>query len=303
MKIPFNPLRYRYHSLRSWLVQPAFWLFFFVGAALDIFRVDMINQRLIFAGHAYPFEFQYLMWLPIGFYAGVVAIGIISFVCGRLFCGWACPHNTLTEWTRPFRAVFGLESTPHWLVLYYKRWLAFKTAFTVLSLPIAFLMTFGLSILLTAYIVPLDWVLAQYTSGKPHIAMVFGQGLFTLIGLFLLYSGHEFCRTCCPYGMAQSMSAYQEGKWKPMEILFTGEAFDSEGYSDSCKTCTGCQTICPVEIDPRKPENLKVGQFYGCFNCGECVDACKTVHQKHGYQGLLRFEHAWERKRPEVSVV
>src|SRR6476646_4248050 len=74
-----------------------------------------------------------------------------------------------------------------------------------------------LSLLLSFYVVPPNWALAQYASGHPHIALVFGNGLFVLIGLFLLYAGNDFCRTCCPYGLAQSVSAYQESTpWKPM---------------------------------------------------------------------------------------
>ena len=289
MKIPFSPFRYRYHSLRPLLVQPFFWLCFFAGPLVGLFRVDMIGQRLVFLGHSYPFEFQYLMWLPIVFYGGVVAIGVMSFVWGRLFCGWSCPHNTLTEWTRPIRALVGREAMPLWLKRFFNKQPTLRKSITFASPIIAIALTFTLSLILASYIVPMEWILKSYASGKPHIALVFGNGLFTLIGLFLLYTGHDFCRTCCPYGMGQSISAYQEGKWKPMEIHFSGS------QTDDCKTCTGCQSACPVELDPRKPENLKVGQFYGCFNCGECVDACKTVHQRKGKGGLLSFELPWER--------
>jgi polyferredoxin len=88
-----------------------------------------------------------------------------------------------------------------------------------------------------------------------------------------------------------------------MEIQFTGAKFDENGISDDCKTCTGCQTICPVDIDPRKPEalnlsglqmSLRVGQFNGCFNCGECIDACKSIQQYKKRDGLLSFQLPWQ---------
>lgn len=293
MRIPFNPLTYRYHHIRPFLAQPLFWVFFFLAPLLHWFRVDMIHQKLVFMNQPYPFEFKYLMWLPIVFYAGVIAIGVVSFVWGRLFCGWACPHNTLTEWTRPFRAVFNRDHLPLSIARLYQKLPILKTLFSLFSIPIAFMLTFGLSVLLSFYIVPPAWVLAQYVSFKPHVALVFGHMLFTLIGLFLLYAGHDFCRTCCPYGMCQSLSAYQEGKkWRPMEI-----AFNSPNTMETdCKTCTACQTVCPVDIDPRKPLalGLKVGQFYGCFNCGECIDACKTVQFHQDRKGFLTFEQPWQ---------
>jgi flavoprotein len=94
--------------------------------------------------------------------------------------------------------------------------------------------------------------------------------------------------------MAQSLSAYHEGsRWQSMEIGFKGDKVED------CKTCSACQIMCPVDIDPREQSNLKVGQFYGCFNCGECIDACKFVHDFKGQGGLLSFKNPGI-KRPEA---
>ncbi|MGE0200331.1 MAG: 4Fe-4S binding protein [Candidatus Melainabacteria bacterium] len=267
-------------------------MFFFLGPLLNLFRLDMIHLKLIWLGKTLPMTFGTMLWLPVSFYLGVVAIGIVSFLWGRLFCGWACPHNTLTEWTRVFRAAWGREPYPTWALRLFQKQPALKSAWPWLSILLAILITATLSLLLAHTIVPLDWMTAQYASGRPHVALVFGNVLFTLIGLFLLFAGHDFCRTCCPYGMAQSMSAYQEGKWRPMEILFTGSNMAAD-----CRTCTACQQVCPVDLDPRHAENLKVGEFFGCFNCGECIDACKQVHVFKKQSGLLKFELPWERRR------
>jgi polyferredoxin len=210
-------------------------------------------------------------------------IAITSVVLGRLFCGWTCPHNTMTEWTRPIRALAGREPMRPWMLRLFRNRPGLKLALTLLAPFVALGFTFGLTFLLASYIVSPTWILTAYANGTPHIALLFGQGLFTLIGLFLLYCGHDFCRTCCPYGMGQSVSAYQGGKWHPMEIKFTGNT------ETQCKTCTACYQACPVDIDPRSPMNLKVGQFDGCFNCGECIDACKTVQSYRKIPGLLSF--------------
>lgn len=306
MKIPFAPSRFRYHTLRPVVSQPLFWALFLLGATLNLFRVDMLGQKLVVLGQDYPFEFQYLIWLPVGFYGAVILIGVISFVWGRLFCGWSCPHNTMTELTRPFRAVIGRDQLPLPIARLFKKYPPLKTMFNISSLPLAIAITYALAMLLSFYVVPPNWALAQYASGRPHIALVFGHLLFTLIGLFLLYAGHDFCRTCCPYGMAQSLSAYQEGKWRPMEIQFSGAEFNDSGISEDCKTCTGCQSVCPVNIDPRKPEalnlsglqkSLKVGQFNGCFNCGECIDACKSIQRYKQRDGLLSFQLPWQQSK------
>lgn len=287
MKHSKNILRYPYHVLRPWLVQPFFWTLFFLSPYLNWFRVDMTTQRIIYWGKAYPFAHQYIQWIPIGFYSVVILIAVLSVLLGRVFCGWACPHNTLTEWTRVFRAPFGKllgELEPRWMKLVFrdKPWL--RPVFQLLSPLLGVLLAFGLTFSLAAYMIPPASIVQAYQSGHPHIALVCGQALFTLIGLFLLYTGHNFCRTCCPYGMGQSISAYVGNKWRPMEIGFMPESVDE------CKSCTVCKQVCPVDIDPRKPENLKVGQFDGCFNCGACIDACKFIHSFKRQPGFLKFQ-------------
>jgi ferredoxin-type protein NapH len=289
MKRSNNPLKYRYHVFRGKLSQPFFAALCFLGPALNIFRVDMIHQRVIFMQQNLPFEFNTLMWLPLGFYGAVILIGMISFIWGRLFCGWSCPHNTLTEWTYTLRAMVGRHKKPRWMKLLLKKQPLLKEVFWVASPVLGLPLTFVLSLLLSFYVVPPDWALAQYASGHPHIALVFGNGLFVLIGLFLLYAGTDFCRTCCPYGLAQSVSAYQEASiWKPLEIQFSGDVVSQ------CKTCSACQIVCPVDIDPRDGTlkgGLKVGQFDGCFNCGECIDACKYIHSFKKKTSLLSFKN------------
>lgn len=283
MKMSWNPLKYRYHALRKPVVQPLFWVLFFLSPLLDWFRVDVLSQRIVFLGNAYPFELQYVQWIPITFYGIVLLIAFSSLVYGRLFCGWSCPHNTMTEWTRPIRALAGREPELLWMKRLFRANPSLKLPLQILAPFVALGVTFALTFPLAAYIVPPGWMVQSYLEASPHVALVFGQGLFVLIGLFLLYCGHDFCRTCCPYGMGQAISAYQGGKWNPMEIRFGGDTVTD------CKSCSVCQQVCPVDIDPRDPLNLKVGQFDGCFNCGECIDACKFLHDFKQQPGLLSF--------------
>jgi ferredoxin-type protein NapH len=244
----------------------------------------MLSQHVVFWGKFYPFSQDSIQWIPIGFYGGVLGIAFASVLLGRVFCGWSCPHNTLTEWTRSLRACVGREAQPLWMKRWQQRDPQMHTIFRWCSPLIALGLTVAFSTSLVGFVVPPMWIVQQYGQGHPHIALVFGQGLFTLIGLFLLYCGHDFCRTCCPYGMGQSISAYIGDRWRPMEITYTGQ-----DQSTSCKTCTACQQICPVDIDPRDANNLKVGQFAGCFNCGDCIDACTTVHEYRQQPSLLGF--------------
>lgn len=286
MRIPFSLLKTPFHTLRPTLVQPLFWALFLLSPLLNVFRVDMIAQRLWWLWQTYPLENNHTLWLPIGFYACVLVVAVSTAFLGRVFCGWVCPHNTMTEWTRWFRGLVGIEPLPVWLKRLFQKHPQHTGKLKVLGIILGLVWPVVITFLLFHYVVPIDWMLGQYLSGKPNLTLVFGHVLFSVMGLYFLLAGHLFCKTTCPYGLAQSVSAYQTGKWRPMEILFTPREANQD--TSVCGTCTACAQVCPVDIDPRGPV-YKVGQFMGCWNCGECIDACTTVHQKKGGVGLLRF--------------
>lgn len=320
MKIPFNISKYPFHFFRPWIAHPFFWALFLLGPTLNIIRADVINERVIYLGHALPYSIGSMMFLPIIFYTGVLIVAISTAFLGRVFCGWVCPHNIMSEWTRPIRAAAGIEPKTPWMMRMERRSPLFKQYFKWLAPVLAISMAVLMSFFLFHYVLPYDYMLGGYLSGHPHPTLVMGQVIFTLLGLFFVYSGHYFCKSCCPYGLAQSISAYQTGKWRPMEIHYlpvggNGRLFESipnqegddaplleriftkpEWITDEskkqtaeqqCGGCTGCQQVCPVDIDPRGP--LHVGAFEGCYNCGECIDACATIQSHKGRKPLLAF--------------
>jgi ferredoxin len=56
-----------------------------------------------------------------------------------------------------------------------------------------------------------------------------------------------------------------------------------------------------VDVDPRKPELLRVGQFEGCFNCGECIDVCNAIHAPKAIPGFLTFSFP-SRQHPQAKL-
>ncbi len=282
MRIPFNPAKYPYHFWRRALVHPACLALFFCAAAFNWLRVDVVAQQVIYAGQAYPFSWWSLSPIPIGFYALVLVIAAITWKKGRLFCGWACPHNILTESTRAFRGVLGIEPMPHGVQRLLNRMPLLVWPFKISVVLFGVLLCWGLSVLLLHYVVDWPLIIGDFNGLAAHPAALLGQGLLTLIGLFALCVGHIFCKTACPYGLAQSAMAFVQGKHPPMTIAYTGD-----DNKTACGTCTGCLQVCPVTIDPRAVD--KGGEFKGCWNCGECIDACQTVKSHSDAEGLLRF--------------
>jgi polyferredoxin len=149
----------------------------------------------------------------------------------------------------------------------------------------------SLGVALMGYFIPYAEMLALWQAGgNPATLMAVSLGLLTLISLFLLLAGHHFCRYACPYGMLQGTTAYLTGKFRPMEVRMRPDV-----STNDCGGCHGCQSACPVDLDPRQfaPQNgAKLGFFDGCFNCGLCLDACHHIQaQKDTTQrGFLRFK-------------
>ena len=287
---PLNFIQARFHFSRRFLTQPIALFIFFLSPLLNIFRIDVVQLKLIFWGQTYPFVFEYYRWIPIVFFAGVVIIALVSTIGGRIFCGWACPHNTLTELTRLIRKLIGLEPK-HWKQKQLEnKTPIFKVLNPVISLLFAVLTTYIMSTLLIFYFISPSFWLEQYSGqGEDLVIIIFTQGLLTLIGLFLIYAGHGFCKSACPYGLAQSLMAYVSEKLAPMEIRM-----HPENSIADCGACKGCQTACPVDLDPREfiTAGAKLGAFDGCFNCGDCIDACRTIqNKKQTHQnGFLTFK-------------
>lgn len=282
---PRHPIRYPFHTFRGLVVQPFFWVLLLMSPVLQIFQLDVIHQQMVVLGKSYPFHPSTLMWVPIGFFGCVLIIAVASTMGGRLFCGWVCPHNTLVEWTRPVRMLIGIGPKSFRLKSLEAKWPWFKAVNVFTSLTWSTAIVLLISVLFLFYFVPPSWFVQQIQAGTLPMIIYFGIGLMMLIGYFMLYAGHEFCRSACPYGLSQSLSAYLTAKWIPLEIRYKqGEDFSP------CKSCKACQTVCPVDIDPRNPENLVVGIGEGCFNCGECIDACNYVRGKQNKEGLLMFK-------------
>ncbi|HGY92981.1 MAG TPA: 4Fe-4S dicluster domain-containing protein [Planctomycetes bacterium] len=107
-----------------------------------------------------------------------------------------------------------------------------------------------------------------------------------------------FCRTVCPIGLYYRYVTSQA----PIGIVFSE-------VPDPCIECGACETICPVNLDPKH-----LGEFTGapqddpdaepdrygdaeCLRCGDCIEACRMVFKaKPDVVPPLRFGHPENKK-------
>ncbi len=199
---------------------------------------------------------------------GVAVLYLITFVanflCGRLFCGWGCPVAQVSRFGE------ALESGG---------WRA-----RLEGGAFATLLVLG---------VMLWWV-------SPRIIVDGSLGAWAVAGaafltLFALTYAHAkvfrwgFCKKACPIGLYYSVVATEPSH---------GIVFERE--LETCKECSLCDHVCPVDLHPRELSQARDGlgglAFDGlpednhCLRCGDCVEACEYVFAKEPEDRVpLRF--------------
>ncbi|RJQ44405.1 MAG: quinol dehydrogenase ferredoxin subunit NapH [Nitrospiraceae bacterium] len=196
---------------------------------------------------------------------GAVIIFLIYAIAGgRLFCGWVCPVNMVTDLANRLRDVFiGDAALRSWEI---KRGIRYWVT--------------GLSLILSALlgVAAFEWI---SPIGTLHRGIIYGIGLgwafvaaVFFFDLFAVKNG--FCGHVCPLGGFYALT----GRFGFLRV----------GYDkDKCTLCMKCLDICP-----EKQVLYMVGQQSGavvsgeCINCGRCIEVCRD--------NALRFSNIYSKK-------
>lgn len=203
----------------------------------------------------------------------IIVVAVYLIVGGRVYCGWVCPINIVTdtaEWLRHRLGIKGTanlsRSTRYWLLG------------LILILPVA-----------TGSIV---WELVNPVS-MVYRGLVFGMGLAwaIVLGIFLLdllIARRAWCGRLCPVGAFYGLLGH-------VSLLRI-----SAVNRDNCDDCMDCFAICPEQqvIRPalKGAENgigpvITSGQ---CTNCGRCIDVCT--------QDVFIFSHRFNHQVSDIST-
>lgn len=190
---------------------------------------------------------------------GAVIIFLFYAVAGgRLFCGWVCPVNMVTDAANKLRRLFKFDE--QWRPWEIKR----ETRYWIA----------GLSLILSAALgtAAFEWI---SPIGALHRGIIYGMGFgwsFALIvflfDLFAVKNG--FCGHICPLGGFYALT----GRFGFLRI-----GYDKE----KCTLCMKCVDICPE----RQVLHM-VGQRSGavlsgeCINCGRCIEVCNESAVQFG---------------------
>ncbi len=200
-----------------------------------------------------------------------IVLGFYALVGGRVFCGWVCPINPVTDAAA---------------------WLRRKLGITTGRAPKASLRYWLLGAVLLASaatgVAVWEWV---NPVSMAHRALIFGAVATTTaawlcvgaVFLFdLLVAPRGWCGHVCPMGALYALV----GSKSLLRV--------SAQHSSRCNDCADCYAVCPEPqvIPPAlkgKDGAAPVIFDTACTNCGRCIDVCST--------DVFRFTHRFDLRR------
>lgn len=247
--------------------------------AVGLFRIDLTTASFTFLD-------RQVWWsnfsLTFGMALTVATLPIITYMTiGTVWCGWACPQNTLSEWANNLthkllgkRANVEIDSKGLQVAATKNKginWILLALSFFGASLVL------GVIPFLYFYSVAEVWSFISHNATDK--LSTFMQRLYWVV-VFLIFIDiavvrHFFCNYVCLYRIGQKI-------FKTQNALHI--AYDSSRTAD-CAKCNYCATSCITRINP-----TDIKTFDSCINCGECIDACNRLHEKSGTPGLISFE-------------
>ena len=213
---------------------------------LDVLPLSdpFILIQSLFAGH-WP-EFT-------AFIGAGIILGFYFLVGGRVYCGWICPVNIITDaaaWLRQKLAIKGgvkiSQRARYWIL--------------------------AMSFFIAALTGSLVWELVNPVT-LLYRGLIFGTGMviWLVLVLFLfdlLVSPRGWCSHLCPMGAFYSLLAM----YSPLRI--------SAVQRSKCNDCMDCYAVCPEPqvippaLKPKDPNLQPVITGINCTNCARCIDVC-----------------------------
>ena len=255
-------------SFRSWRWVAA-WLQALVIIGLPFVRIhgqsalrfDVPSLRLYFFGSSFWIsEAYFFLLILLLFFIGVMLVTVLY---GRIWCGWACPQTTLSDFAR--------------LIDNFSRFMAGrgrKALSFMLSQAFLLILSCFVAVTLIWYFVsPYDMISEAFAFSLGP--WTFGTWLFftILIYLNLAFVRQKFCASVCPYARLQS-TFFDE---KTLTISF------DPSRTDECRGCEACVNACPAGID------IRAGLQVECINCAQCIDACSERMERLDKKSLIDY--------------
>lgn len=198
----------------------------------------------------------------------VVIIGVYALLGSKVFCGWVCPLNVVTDCAAWLRRKLGIR----------------QTAKLPRSLRYGVLVMILLGSAISGMLL-WEWLNPVAALGRGLI-YGFGATLWLVAAVFLfdlLIVEHGWCGHLCPIGASYGVIGAKG--------LIRVKVIDRA----KCDNCMDCYNVCPepqvlrVPLHGKKHDSLLV-LSKDCISCGRCIDVCAEKVFKFS----TRFDHSGE---------
>ncbi len=169
----------------------------------------------------------------------------------RVFCGYACPIGTVSEWLHRGRARIGL---PAWRVTGLTERILSLGKYVVLALILWF--TYRTAELVFRGYDPCYALISRHGEDITHWAYVVSGGI--VVGA--LFVSLPFCRWLCPFAAVLQPFSFLS----PMKVRRSKEF---------CADCGLCANACPMGLPV---DDVETVNSPSCTSCLECVTTCKV---------------------------
>ena len=196
---------------------------------------------------------------------------LVTFVWGRVWCGWSCPQTILGDLTQALAEERARKRRrPARLALAWGTVALVSAVFSAATLWYFVTPWEFLARLLALDLGPVlgwSWV-------------VLGVTLFLDLG----FVRGRFCATTCPYAKLQGVLFD-----RATLVVAYDERRDAE-----CIDCLACVRVCPTGID------IRDGLQAECIACAQCVDACAPILARFGKPTLVDYFFGAPGDRPRL---
>lgn len=232
-------------------------------------RFDVASLRLHVLGATLWMDEFFVVLLACLAFAFVFLL--VTFVWGRVWCGWSCPQTILGDLTQALASERARK----------KR----RPARLALAWGTVALVAVVFSAATLWYFVPPWEFLARLVRLElgPVLAgswAVLGLTLFLDLG----FVRGRFCATTCPYAKLQGVLFD-----RATLVVAYDERRDAE-----CIDCLACVRVCPTGID------IRDGLQAECIACAQCVDACAPILARYGKPTLVDYFFGAPGERPRL---
>ncbi len=243
-------------------------------------RLDVRAHVFYFAWHKMAaHDLMLLFWVAM---LGVWALVTISFLYGRLWCGWVCPQTLASDFADSLKA--RLDKTLR-ARRGRGRFLLARGVWSVILIAMAL----GTGLVTAMYWLAPRTVTQAFLHPMTDIsAASVIYGLAGVVAANMLWVRRKFCANACPYGAMLGLLADKN----TLVVRYLDER------TDDCIQCGRCETVCPMGIDIKQG----AGQIE-CIGCGECADACTDVLGRRGVAGLIEFRYGTQPERKTSTLV